>query len=106
MLLQQLRQLDQGHLFASWPPPGTATVHIASALHYDLTADMPNWTGQADDKKQQLMQQLVHLDASYNGGLAAYIRNAKQLLQDSREGATHSHRLYSNRHFYACTLPR
>ncbi|KAL3138028.1 hypothetical protein ABBQ38_005262 [Trebouxia sp. C0009 RCD-2024] len=63
MLLQQLRELDQGHLFASWPPPG-----------------------QADDKKQQLMQQLVHLDASYNGGLAAYIRNAKQLLQDSREG--------------------
>lgn len=46
-------------------------------------------TGQADDKKRQLVQQLVHLDASYNGGLAAYITNAKQLLQDSRAGATH-----------------
>lgn len=47
------------------------------------------WTGQADDKKQQLVQQLKRLDASYNGGLAAYINNAKQLLQESREGATH-----------------
>ena len=46
-------------------------------------------TGQADDKKRQLVQQLAHLDASYNGGLAAYITNAKQLLQDSRAGATH-----------------
>ena len=46
-------------------------------------------TGQADDKKQQLVQQLAHLNASYNGGLAAYITNAKQLLQDSRAGATH-----------------
>lgn len=24
VLLKQLLQLDQGHLFASWPPPGTA----------------------------------------------------------------------------------
>jgi len=44
------------------------------------------WTGQADDQKQKLVQQLGHLDASYNGGLVAYIKNAKQLLQDSREG--------------------
>lgn len=35
------------------------------------------------------MQQLAHLDASYNGGLAAYITNAKQLLQDSQAGAAH-----------------
>ncbi len=44
------------------------------------------WTGQVDDQKQKLVQQLGHLDASYNGGLVAYIKNAKQLLQDSREG--------------------
>ena len=55
--------------------------------------DMTTWTAQADDKKRQLMQQLVHLDASYNGGLAAYIENAKQLLQDAQEGATHSYYL-------------
>ena len=30
MLLQQLLQLDQGHLFASWPPPGSA-VHLTFA---------------------------------------------------------------------------
>ncbi|DBA78953.1 TPA: hypothetical protein ACH3X1_008826 [Trebouxia sp. C0004] len=62
-LIQDLLQLDQGHLFSSWPPPG-----------------------QADDQKQKLVQQLGHLDGSYNGGLVAYIKNAKQLLQDSREG--------------------
>ena len=42
--------------------------------------------GQADDKKQALIQQLARLDASYNGGLAAYIENARRLLQDSRAG--------------------
>ena len=49
-------------------------------------------TGQADERKRQLVQQLAHLDASYNGGLAAYITNAKHLLQDSRAGATHGAR--------------
>lgn len=27
VFLQQLLQLDQGHLFASWPPPGTDAMH-------------------------------------------------------------------------------
>lgn len=27
MLLQELLQWDQGHLFATWPPPGAAAVH-------------------------------------------------------------------------------
>ena len=33
------------------------------------------------------MTQLSHLDANYNGGMRAYIQNAKRLLDDSREGA-------------------
>jgi hypothetical protein len=33
-----------------------------------------------------LLQQIVLLDESYHGGLQAYIRNAKQLLADSKEG--------------------
>ncbi len=32
------------------------------------------------------MAQLSALDGSYHGGLAAYIANAKRLLQDSKEG--------------------
>ena len=51
-----------------------------------LNVNVTWWTGEADEDKQKLVQQLVHLDASYNGGLVAYINNAKQLLQDSREG--------------------
>jgi hypothetical protein len=42
--------------------------------------------GEADADKQRLLQQLALLDASYHGGLAAYINNAKQLLTDSKEG--------------------
>ena len=41
--------------------------------------------GTDDDKR--LVTQLSHLDANYNGGLQAYIQNAKRLLDDSREGA-------------------
>lgn len=33
------------------------------------------------------MQQMVLLDASYHGGIVAYLHNAKQLLADSKEGA-------------------
>jgi hypothetical protein len=53
---------------------------------------LANWlllllsTGEADADKQRLLQQLSLLDASYHGGLAAYINNAKQLLADSKEG--------------------
>ncbi|EIE22423.1 UDP-sugar pyrophosphorylase 1 [Coccomyxa subellipsoidea C-169] len=62
-LVQQLLDLDQSHLFLSWPPPG-----------------------EKDNEKQQLLEQLQHLDQNYTGGLATYIKNAKQLLEDSRSG--------------------
>ena len=48
------------------------------------------------------MQQLAHLNASYNGGLAAYITNARQLLQDSRAGATHCAQPAPHRKCFTC----
>ncbi len=43
-------------------------------------------SGEKDNEKQQLLEQLQHLDQNYTGGLATYIKNAKQLLEDSRSG--------------------
>ena len=34
VLLKQLLQLDQGHLFASWPPPGTAMQRLAYCSNF------------------------------------------------------------------------
>lgn len=42
--------------------------------------------GDHDADKQRMVQQMVLLDTSYNGGLRQYIHNARQLLQDSKEG--------------------
>ncbi len=56
-------QEDQDHLFANWTP-----------------------LGNHDDEKKRLLDQLRHLDASYAGGLVQYIRNARKLLHDSKEG--------------------
>ena len=43
-------------------------------------------TGTDDASKRRLLTQLCVLDASYHGGLAAYVANARQLLRDSKEG--------------------
>lgn len=37
--------------------------------------------------RRRLLGQLRHLDRSYTGGLPRYIRNARQLLKESKEGA-------------------
>lgn len=42
--------------------------------------------GTDDEQKRRLISQLMALDASYHGGVAAYIHNARQLLKDSKEG--------------------
>lgn len=42
--------------------------------------------GEKDADKRRMLQQVVLLDASYHGGLKTYIDNARQLLDDSREG--------------------
>ena len=61
--MESLIAEGQGHLFASWPSPG-----------------------QRDDDKRRLLVQLRHLDASYAGGLVGYVRNARRLLADSKQG--------------------
>lgn len=44
-------------------------------------------SGVTDEDKQRLAGQLVQLNESYPGGILQYVRNARRLLQDSREGA-------------------
>lgn len=89
-LIKCLLELDQEHLFSNWPHPGAGNAKKVPLVvnPSSVLCNMPVMccTGQGDDNKQKLVQQLAHLDASYNGGLEAYIKNAKQLLQDSREG--------------------
>jgi len=62
-LVAVLLENDQAHLFKDWPRPG-----------------------KDDPKKRALLQQLLTLNRSYNGGIAAYIQNAKNLLEGSARG--------------------
>ena len=65
--LQRLMEHDtdgaQAHVYGGWPVAGTE-----------------------DDKKQQLAEQLADLDASYPGGLPAYLSKAKLLLKEAADG--------------------
>jgi len=63
-LMEGLLSIEQGHLFEGWSPPGG-----------DLEA------------KRAMLAQLARVDASYPGGLAAYVTRARTLLAASREGA-------------------
>jgi len=63
-LVEGLIALEQGHLFAGWSAPGQDT-----------------------DAKRAMLAQLKRVDASYPGGLAAYVTRARALLSASREGA-------------------
>ena len=63
-LLSKLTELGQGHLFESWPAPGSN-----------------------DDDKRRLASQLSELNSQYPGGLESYIANAKKLLAESAKGA-------------------
>ncbi|KAI3464579.1 hypothetical protein Pfo_021242 [Paulownia fortunei] len=62
-LAKMLLQLNQGHLFEHWPEPGVE-----------------------DDEKRAFFDQIARLDASYPGGLASYIKTARELLADSKAG--------------------
>lgn len=65
--LESLMQADpeghQAHVYSDWPAPGVD-----------------------DENKKRLADQLADLDASYPGGLAAYLSKAKLLLKESAEG--------------------
>ncbi|XP_050226244.1 UDP-sugar pyrophosphorylase-like [Mercurialis annua] len=62
-LAKMLMEMRQDHLFEHWSEPGVD-----------------------DEQKKSLFQQVAKLDSSYPGGLALYIKTAKELLADSKEG--------------------
>ncbi|KAK1280614.1 UDP-sugar pyrophosphorylase [Acorus gramineus] len=62
-LAKMLMSEGQNHLFAHWAEPGVD-----------------------DEGKRSFFDQVSRLDRSYPGGLASYIRNARKLLADSKEG--------------------
>ncbi|CAA2969667.1 UDP-sugar pyrophosphorylase-like isoform X2 [Olea europaea var. sylvestris] len=62
-LAKMLLEMGQSHLFEHWPEPGVD-----------------------DDKKRELFNQVARLNSSYPGGLASYIKTAKELLADSKAG--------------------
>ncbi|XXG40701.1 hypothetical protein AAC387_Pa01g1351 [Persea americana] len=62
-LAKMLLDEGQSHLFAHWSEPGVD-----------------------DEEKKIFFDQITRLDSSYPGGLASYIRNARNLLADSKTG--------------------
>ena len=66
-----------------------------------ITEQMHESAGDDDDRKLALMEQLKQLNASYPGGLKAYITNAKRLLEASKAGRLAHHRITAG-HRYFC----
>eukprot|EP00545_Synedropsis_sp_CCMP1620_P009265 CAMPEP_0119009560 /NCGR_PEP_ID=MMETSP1176-20130426/4452_1 /TAXON_ID=265551 /ORGANISM="Synedropsis recta cf, Strain CCMP1620" /LENGTH=686 /DNA_ID=CAMNT_0006962097 /DNA_START=118 /DNA_END=2178 /DNA_ORIENTATION=+ len=62
-LIENDKDGSQSHVYADWPERGTD-----------------------DEGKRQLGEQLADLDASYPGGLTAYLDKAKVLLKESADG--------------------
>ncbi|XP_027093022.1 UDP-sugar pyrophosphorylase [Coffea arabica] len=62
-LAKMLIEMEQSHLFKQWPEPGVE-----------------------DDEKCAFFDQIERLNSSYPGGLASYIRTARELLADSKAG--------------------
>ena len=59
-LKEKLEEIGQGHLFEQWPD------------------------GSSDADKERFFKQVQQLEASYPGGLSAYVSNARKLLADSK----------------------
>ncbi|KDP32870.1 hypothetical protein JCGZ_12162 [Jatropha curcas] len=62
-LAKILVEMGQSHLFEHWPEPGVD-----------------------DEEKKALFDQVARLNSSYPGGLASYIKTARELLADSKAG--------------------
>ncbi|KAG4135794.1 hypothetical protein ERO13_D08G239084v2 [Gossypium hirsutum] len=60
---KMLLEMGQSHLFQHWAEPGVD-----------------------DDQKKAFFIQLSKLNSSYPGGLASYIKTARELLADSKAG--------------------
>lgn len=61
---EQLLSLDQAHLFAAWPAPGTN-----------------------DDDKRRFLTQVAEVEHAYLGGVATYVSRAQSLLKSAAMGA-------------------
>lgn len=62
-LAKMLIKMGQSHVFEHWSEPGLE-----------------------DDEKRAFFDQVARLNASYPGGLESYIKNARELLADSKAG--------------------
>ncbi|XP_021283972.1 UDP-sugar pyrophosphorylase [Herrania umbratica] len=62
-LAKMLLEMGQSHLFQQWAEPGVE-----------------------DDQKKAFFAQVAKLNSSYPGGLASYIKTARELLADSKAG--------------------
>ncbi|KAI6690986.1 hypothetical protein NL676_027814 [Syzygium grande] len=62
-LAKLLVEMGQNHVFEHWADPGVD-----------------------DDRKNAFFEQVARLDTSYPGGLASYIKTARELLADSKAG--------------------
>ncbi|GLU00953.1 hypothetical protein SLE2022_182860 [Rubroshorea leprosula] len=62
-LAKMLLEMGQSHLFEHWPEPGVD-----------------------DEEKKAFLAQVAKLNSSYPAGLVSYIRNARELLADSKAG--------------------
>ncbi|XP_021910797.1 UDP-sugar pyrophosphorylase-like, partial [Carica papaya] len=60
---KMLLEMGQSHLFQHWADPGVE-----------------------DGEKKAFFDQVARLNSSYPGGLASYIKNARELLADSKAG--------------------
>jgi hypothetical protein len=89
----QVARLDHANLMhaavdSSPQQPSSDTRMLGTALGvHVITAAISGPADVGDGDKQRLAGQLVQLDEAYPGGLLQYVRNARRLLQDSREGA-------------------
>ncbi|XP_054788463.1 UDP-sugar pyrophosphorylase-like isoform X2 [Prosopis cineraria] len=62
-LAKMLLEMGQSHLFEHWAGPGVD-----------------------DDLKKGFFEQVARLNSSYPGGLASYVKTARRLLADSKDG--------------------
>lgn len=86
-----LRPLGQARLRGSAPWTGTLPALQDLKLIGELLAEgqahlFSAWGREEEAGRRRLLGQLRHLDRSYTGGLPRYIRNARQLLKESKEG--------------------
>ncbi|KAJ7959183.1 UDP-sugar pyrophosphorylase [Quillaja saponaria] len=93
----KLSNLDSNGDFASSAPNLQKNLHLLSPEQIELakillemrqTHVFENWAepGVDDEEKKGFFDQVARLNSSYPGGLASYIKTARELLADSKDG--------------------